>query len=650
MDVQSFYRQMADYVRWKSSLSNQLSAFLRWYKTHQAADVTALRCLHQALQTLNDDSFLLVLVGEVSRGKTELINALLYPHYDCKLLPSGPGRTTMCPTEIYFDPLQQSNVLRLLPIETRRSSATLTSFRRIPKYWVTAPLDSSDPHALAEALQRLAQVKRVTTEEAHALGFDLSHLKAGNDGLWEIPAWRHALLNMDHPLLRHGLRLLDTPGLNVLGNEPELTLNNLPDADAILFMLAADVGLSASDTQIWRDHIKPMADDAPERVLVLLNKMDNLWGQDGSDQAEVTASVRAATARSLAIGEKQVLTLSARQALQAQQQPDQQLLDFSQLPQIEQQLAQQLIRNQERLSGSVQVADAIQVMQNTRKLMKERLLRAQQEREQLRKVLDSPAQSAAQINSLRQQVRHLHQLYRRQSLDLRAYQRELERRCEAMRVPMAAFHLEGLINSTYEEMLKSWTFVGLGRVLGRFFEQLQQRSDRLRLEVQAANESLLRIYDGARYHHRNPQEALARRFDLQPYQRQLALLEQQAREFRRSLVSMLGLRHHRAARFMQTLGQEVRAINNQLQEKLDGWVEFVMIPMLQETEQQKETLDSYLKQMTQLRQQRSDQWARVQQLKQELVEKQTALSELDDIVTGAQTTPAPPLQEGAHHS
>ncbi|MYM63525.1 dynamin family protein [Pseudomaricurvus sp. HS19] len=647
MDVQSFYRQMADYVRWKSSLSTQLSAFLCWYKTYQPADATALRCLRQALQTLNSDSFLLVLVGEVSRGKTELINALLYPQYDCKLLPSGPGRTTMCPTEIYYDPLEQANVLRLLPIETRRSSATLTSFRRIPKHWVSVPLDSSDPTALAAALQRLAQVKRVTTEEAHALGFDLGHLKAASDGLWEIPAWRHALLNMDHPLLRHGLRLLDTPGLNVLGNEPELTLSNLPDADSILFMLAADIGLSASDTQIWRDHIKPMAEETPERVLVLLNKMDNLWGEASGDQAQVSANVRASTARALRMSEDQVLTLSARQALQAQQQPNEELLQFSHLPQIEQQLAQQLIRNQEHLSSSVQVTDAIQVMQNTRKLMKERLERARQEREQLRKVLDSPAQSAAQINSLRQQVRHLHQLYRRQSLDLRAYQRELERRCEAMRVPMAAFHLEGLINATYEEMLKSWTFVGLGRVLGKFFEQLHQRSDRLRLEVQAANESLLRIYENARYHRRNPQEALARRFDLQPYQRQLGLLEQQAREFRRSLVTMLGLRRHRAARFMHTLGQEVRTINNQLQEKLDGWVESAMTPMLQETEQQKETLDSYLKQMTQLRQQRSEQWARVQELKQELAVQEAALSELDHIITSAQATPAAPLPDGA---
>ena len=38
--------------------------------------------------------------------------------------------------------------------------------------------------------------------------------------------------------LRQGLRILDTPGLNALGSEPELTLSMLPSAQAIIFLLA----------------------------------------------------------------------------------------------------------------------------------------------------------------------------------------------------------------------------------------------------------------------------------------------------------------------------------------------------------------------------------------------------------------------------
>jgi hypothetical protein len=43
------------------------------------------------------------------------------------------------------------------------------------------------------------------------------------------------------------LAIIDTPGLNALGSEPELTLSLLPDAQALVFVLSADSGVTASD-------------------------------------------------------------------------------------------------------------------------------------------------------------------------------------------------------------------------------------------------------------------------------------------------------------------------------------------------------------------------------------------------------------------
>src|SRR5690625_6127517 len=85
------------------------------------------------------------------------------------------------------------------------------------------------------------------------------------------------MINLDHPLLRQGLRIIDTPGLNALGNEPELTLKILPQAQAILFLLAADSGVSASDMSIWRDHIHALESHRGTVVLALLNKDDSVW-------------------------------------------------------------------------------------------------------------------------------------------------------------------------------------------------------------------------------------------------------------------------------------------------------------------------------------------------------------------------------------
>jgi hypothetical protein len=62
------------------------------------------------------------------------------------------------------------------------------------------------------------------------------------NGLVEVPKWRHALINIAHPLLKQGLVILDTPGLNAIGAEPELTVNLIPQAHAVVFILAADTG------------------------------------------------------------------------------------------------------------------------------------------------------------------------------------------------------------------------------------------------------------------------------------------------------------------------------------------------------------------------------------------------------------------------
>ena len=70
-----------------------------------------------------------------------------------------------------------------------------------------------------------------------------------------VPAWRHALISLRDPLLEQGLRILDTPGLNSLGSEPELTFPCCRRPIAVIFLLSADTGVTASDRAIWNEHI-----------------------------------------------------------------------------------------------------------------------------------------------------------------------------------------------------------------------------------------------------------------------------------------------------------------------------------------------------------------------------------------------------------
>jgi len=96
--------------------------------------------------------------------------------------------------------------------------------------WTTLPLDLESPKQMTETLRELMKTKPVPVREAQKLGLyhPTAEVPAPANGLIDIPVWRHAVINYPNPLLKQGLVVLDTPGLNALGTEPELTMSMLP--------------------------------------------------------------------------------------------------------------------------------------------------------------------------------------------------------------------------------------------------------------------------------------------------------------------------------------------------------------------------------------------------------------------------------------
>ncbi|MCY7317247.1 MAG: dynamin family protein, partial [Ramlibacter sp.] len=172
----------------------------------------------------------------------------------------------------------------------------------------------------------------------------------GADGLVEVPRWRHALINIAHPLLKQGLVILDTPGLNAIGAEPELTVNLIPQAHAVVFILAADTGVTKSDLTIWREHLISESDSADSR-LVVLNKIDTMW-DSLSTPAQVQAQIdrqRATSAEILGLRLEQVIAVSAQKGLVAKVNDDAALLEASQLPLLERALSQGVMGQRQKI-------------------------------------------------------------------------------------------------------------------------------------------------------------------------------------------------------------------------------------------------------------------------------------------------------------
>ena len=362
----SFNQEFDQHGVWRKQFALRLKLLSEWLTDHDLMESGVRERLEQLHAQVKNDKIMVAFVAEFSRGKSELINAVFFAGYGRRIMPASAGRTTMCPTELGYD-AEVPPCLRLLPIETRLQPQSLQDWRSALEKWERVDLDVNDPKQLARAIQKVAEVRRVTQSEAAALGFWHEEVPEDNplpgaDGLIEVPKWRHALINMAHPLLKQGLVILDTPGLNAIGAEPELTVSLLPQAHAVVFILAADTGVTKSDLTIWRQHLAVLGEGRESR-LVVLNKIDTMWDALSSpEQVQLQiASQRTDSAEILGMSPRQVLAVSAQKGLLAKVHRDKKLLAASNLMELETALGVDLLGQRRKILGAA-VAKGIQAL------------------------------------------------------------------------------------------------------------------------------------------------------------------------------------------------------------------------------------------------------------------------------------------------
>lgn len=592
-------RQVDAYVTWKRDLIREITRYRSWLAHNRLSSEGVEARLERALRVLRTDHITLAFVGEYSRGKTELINSLFFSNYGQRILPSRAGRTTMCPTELLFDPRSERSYIRLLPIESRLEDTSIAQLKRTPRLWLNLPLDPHDPERMAEGFAQVALTKAMPVEQAIQLGFDPAGLESSSSGdTVLVPAWRHAVVNFDHPLLRQGLRILDTPGLNALGSEPELTLSMLPNAQAIVFLLSADTGVTASDMQIWQQHIRQLDEDTQNSLFAVLNKIDVLWDDVAGETfvQKAIEDIRDSTAQQLGIDCADVLPLSAKQALMAKIRGDQALLERSQLARLEELLSQRILTQKELLLEDQVVQQVMALLQNSQHALKLRLEKVIEQRDVLASHQEGSGQMLLELTA---RTRHDHNRHHKRLLDLKTNQRLLQRQGELLRTAIRAERLEEHLTRLRRSLTGSLTTLGINLAILHFFRSVEQDLGILEQEAERANKMVSAIY--RRHSEENPLQGIdPPLFQLLPYQRELRSLQGKADQFRLQLKTLLTEQRTLTRRFFSTLVQEVIGMHQRLRQEAEQWAGDALTPLLQFSLEHKQQLETHILQLKSL--------------------------------------------------
>ncbi len=625
--------QFSAYGRWRGQASDAVARLRAWLARNDVGNAQADLRLQYLLDRLRDDKLTVAFVAEFSRGKSELINAIFFADHGDRILPSSAGRTTMCPTELQWHKGAQPE-LRLLPIRSRARQTPVSELKRYPEEWTVVALDSIDAPGLQAALARVGETERVEVAEAQALGFRVD--PAGDDGIRpdvegriEIPRWRHAVIQFPHPLLEQGLVVLDTPGLNAIGAEPELTLSMLPNAHAVLFILAADTGVTQSDLAVWRNYVQAGSERQRGR-LVVLNKIDGLW--DGlRDEARIEAEIGRqvdSVAATLGVEPAAVFPVSAQKGLVARIQGDEAVLARSRIPQLERALAEDLLPAKQEIVREDILAESAEVAAATRSLLEARLAGL---REQLQELTDLRGKNQSVIEYMMRKIRSEKDEFEQGLQKYYAVRTVFTDLANNLFAHMGLDAVRDETRRTREAMLESSFTRGLRNAMQGYFRSLRGNLQRSTEEIAEITRMLDAMYKRFSVEHGLKLTA-PEGFSTLRYEKELDRLESAFnRQINTALTLVTTEKHALTQKFFETVAVQARQTFELANRDVEQWLRAVMSPLETQVREYQIQLKRRLESVKRIHEATDTLESRVEELVQGEEALRALLAELDTL-------------------
>ncbi len=590
-----FKEQLHEYTHWREQLIQAIEMYSEWRNRYKFSDPQSTDTLLNILQGLQSDRITLAFVAEFSRGKTELINALFFAETGVRLLPSSPGRTTMSPTELYWDEAGGSYI-RLLNIESRLEDISLMEYKRKPDRWTQIDLDCDSPTQMQEAFKELVATKKVSKQMADKLGL-WNEREAAEQGIInpefvEVPCWRHALISFPHPLLKEGLSILDTPGLNALGTEPELTLSMLPSAQAIVFVLAADTGVTKSDMEMWKSHVCNSNGQRRQGLAVVMNKIDSMWddlagetGYESSIQKQIETS-----AAILNLNKDVIFPVSAKQALLAKVKGDDVLLEKSRLKKLENYLSEDILDQRRVILKGIVEKEIGFLVNESIKLMDGKISHGDKQLDEFKQV-DFDNQELT--GKLMAETRDRQNAYMANIENFQASRKVFAVQAKMLIDSFAKDKIDDIIKRTRIEMGKCLTTYGMKQCMRKLFDELR---DLLQDSVDITDETrrLIKAIHKKFQDEYGFKEIEPQLFSIKQYQFELEQIFDEGEAFRNSAKTTMTEQSLVVNKLYSTLIAKARSILQKAHKDAASWSNSVLTPLMHQIKDHKKQIESRL--------------------------------------------------------
>jgi hypothetical protein len=457
-------------------------------------------------------------------------------------------------------------------------------------------LDCNSPAQMQEAFKELVAVKTVSKEEADKLGLwnerEAAELGMLDRNEVEIPCWRHALISFPHPLLKEGLCILDTPGLNALGTEPELTLNMLPSAQAIIFVLAADTGVTKSDLEMWRNHISIARGTGKQGLAVVMNKIDSMWDDlagDAGYDASIASQVKN-SASILGVSEELIFPVSAKQALLAKIKSDDALLEKSRLAGLENYLSDNILQHRRTILMETVAHNIGFLVKESLSLTEIKYKNAMAQLEEFKKI---DFENADMTGKLMAETRDRQNAYLVNVENFQASRRVFSVQARMLVDSLAKERIDEVIRRTKDDMSKSLTTYGMKQNIRKLFDELR---DLLQDAVDTTNETR-RLVKAIHKKFRDEygfKEIEPKLFSIKQYQFELEQIFEEGELFRSSARTTMTEQSVVVKKLYSTIISKAREVLKRANKDATTWSNSVLSPLMHQIKDHKKQIESRL--------------------------------------------------------